>query len=198
MTRKTADDFQEETSPQTRGDDGKIRRMPISLTQGVLWQITGHQMLDGTDETHDAPVFSGIGFASRPPDNGSPEAIVAFVGGPSNPVIIATRDEATRATAFAASGELQAGETAIFNAGAIVLIKADGTIEIRSVGGAAVALATKADVDKIGTAIAGATVIANDGGASLQATILAGLGTSLHGAAGTTPWPVGTTKLKAE
>lgn len=161
MSRKTPDDFAHETSPQTRTIAGLVRRFVVTLTRTSLWQILGHRLLDDTDETHDAPVFGGIGYHARPPADGSPEAIVVFPGGASNPLIAALRDEKTRAAVFKIVGEMQADESAVFNSSAIVFIKAGGTVEIRSLAGAAVSLAKQSDLqalrDHVNTLLTGGT-----------------------------------------
>jgi phage gp45-like len=116
-----------------------IRRLAIKVTTRALWQLVGHD-----DESEDAvEVFSGIGFYSRPPESGAPEAILVKVGGASSHgVLIATRDEKTRA-AFAAIAALAANEVAIYNSSARVHIQADGTVVVDD-GSGAVSLA-KAD-----------------------------------------------------
>lgn len=170
--------------------------MAVRLTSRPLWQVVGHILLDNSTETRNVEVFTGVGFYARPHDNGRAEAIVIATGGSAGHfVAIATRDEDTRKKVAA---DLAENETQMHNDVAILRIKADGSIEARTAAGVAVKLPTLADVTKIGTAIAGATIAPGDGGASLKATISAGLPTSLHGAAGTTTWPVGTTKFKAE
>ena len=182
---------------------GSMRRMAIKVTSAALWQVIGHRMLDGGRETRDAEVFYGIGIWARPKSSERAEALVAFLGGNSgSPAIVASRNEdARRAVAAALNGGagLAEGEAVFYGSGGALLhVKADNTAELRLPNGTAVALALKTDVSKIETAIAGATITPGDGGASLKATIIAGLATSLHGTTGTTTWPVGTTVLKAQ
>lgn len=124
---------------------GAIRRMAISVTSRVLWQLSGFRNVDGTTESTEAEPFTGIGFYSIPPGGGAPEAITVMVGGGNSPAIVATRDEKTRATI----AKLAADETAVFTSKAIIVIKANGTVEIRSKDGTAVPLATKADIDAL-------------------------------------------------
>jgi phage gp45-like len=126
-----------------------LRRLAVKVTTKALWQLLGHD-----DETEDAvEVFSGIGFYSRPSDDGSPEVVLAKIGGSSDhPVIVATRDERTR-QALEEARDLAKDESIVFNSLAFVRVKADGTIEAASAGGTAVALATKADVDALQVAI---------------------------------------------
>jgi phage gp45-like len=132
-----------------------------------------------------AEPFTGFGFFSRPPSSGEPEAIVTSLGDASASVIVAVRDEKTRA---AVVGDLKVGETAMYNAKAVVYAKDDGTIEARSVDGAATELSTKADLATLKDAITNATVVAQDGGASFKSTLLLAL----------KDWPAGTKTFKAE
>lgn len=157
-------------SAVTRDLLGRIRRMAITRTNSAIWQIAGHVLLDGTKETRNAEVFSGHGFYARPPSSGTPEAIVVFPGGAGNPIIVATRDETTRKAVFQAAGELAAGETAIFNGTTIVVLKVNGTVEIRSVGGVAQALVTKADHDALVSWIKNQMVIITPSGNSTPGT----------------------------
>lgn len=132
MTRKGPADFGDEIGPAARAAAGAIRRMIVTLTSRALWQIAGHRLLDNTTETRDAEVFSGIGFYSRPPTSGSPEAIVLFPGslggGPAaGPVIVGLRDEKTRQ---AIAGSIAVDETMMFNGASVVHIKATGIVAI--------------------------------------------------------------------
>jgi hypothetical protein len=141
-TDNTTRQWRDETSPREREARGLVRRLVVNLTTGVFWRTVGHLLLDGNPETHLAEVFSGIGFYARPKSGHNAEAIVVFPGGASNPIIIATRDEDARK----AVAKLADDETAAFNSRTIILIKKDGTVEIRAANGTAQALATKADV----------------------------------------------------
>lgn len=183
--KRSPEDFRAEVSAAARDVAGLVRRMAITLTSRPLWQLVGHLLLDGTTrETRDAEPFTGVGFYSRPPADGNPEAVVVFAGAGGKPLIVATRDEKTRAAVFAAAGELGPGDAALFSPAAIVIAKADGTVEIRTPGGAAVALATLADVQALrdwaaGMAYGGSGSVVPVGGAA-------------------PPNPTGTTVLKAE
>jgi len=108
---------------------GLVRRMAVTLTDSTLWQVLGQRGGAGGDETADVENFSGIGFFSRPPSSGKPEVITVSVGGTKATVIVATRDEATRA---AMAGGVNEDETAVYNSSVMILVKADGTIEIGS------------------------------------------------------------------
>jgi phage gp45-like len=196
MSRKGPADFAAEVGPQARAIAGMVRRMAVRLTSRAFWQVAGHLLLDNTTETRDAEVFSGIGFYSRPPADGKPEAIVVFPGGASNPVIVALRDEKTRK---AVAGGLEPGETAMFNGSAIVVLKANGDIEIRSKDGVAQPLATLTDLTLLRAALDTAVIAIGANGA-------AAVGVAMDVAYAALPppfgphvaWPAGTGKLKAE
>jgi len=113
-----------------------IRRMAVLASVDGAWQLLG----PNEERSADVEVFHNIGFASRP-ESGSETAEVILVhvhGASGHPVVVASRDEATRV-------DLDEDETAIFTAGAIVKIKADDTIEIGTRGGTFSALVTQAD-----------------------------------------------------
>jgi len=178
----------ESTDPRWLKVAGMVRRMAISLTSKVLWQLVGYRLPDGSTEVTKAEAFTGIGFFARPPSSGDPEAIVMSVGDATVPVIVAVRDEKTRA---AIVGALKIGETAMYTDKALVYVKDDGTIEARSGGGTAAALATKADLDALKGAFTNWTPAPSDGGAALKALL-----TKLFG--DPPGWPVGTKTLKGE
>ncbi len=142
---KTVRELAQSVEPFRVKVTGSIRRMAIALTARTLWQLVGHRVGTQT-ETIQAETFSGIGFYARPPSTGKPEAIVLMVGDASAPVVVAVRDEKTRA---AIAGALAEDESAVFNTKAIVHVKADGTIEARSASGVAKSLATKDDIDAL-------------------------------------------------
>ncbi len=128
-TRSGPLDLARSVGSKAREVAGLVRRMVITRTRTAIWQVTGHRLLDGETETRDAELFGGIGFAARPSSEGDVEAIVAFPGGPGNPVIVATRQEAVRRVIGA---DLDADETQLHNSGTLIRIMADGTVEIRS------------------------------------------------------------------
>jgi phage gp45-like len=130
---------------------GLVRRLRVSVSSGVRWLLLGYDDGDNVEQI-DAEAFTGAGFASRPTGQG--EAIVCRVGAASgHPVIVATRDQSWSA----ALGDLEPGESAMFNGASVVRIKADGSITIGSIDGEAVPLATKADLDSLATWIAAHT-----------------------------------------
>lgn len=182
---KTSETLLEVTHPRWLKVAAMARRMAITLTSKVLWQLGGFRLPDGSQEVINAEPFTGAGFYSRPPASGQPEAIVINIESASAPMIIAIRDEKTRA---AIVGALQLGETAIYTDKSLFKINADGTMEGRSAGGSAGFLGTLADLQALKSAIQGWTPVANDGGAALKTAL-----TTLFA-----NWPVGTTKLKGE
>jgi len=132
-----------------------LRRMVVAATDAVLWALDGFEDDEGNVEREDAEVFSGIGFYARPASGADAEAVIVKIGGQSgHPVVVATRDERARQALEAADGAVAAGETALYNPGAVVRLTNSGEIHARAPGGAAVALATKADIDALRTWVA--------------------------------------------
>ncbi|HWU86208.1 MAG TPA: hypothetical protein VN253_02990 [Kofleriaceae bacterium] len=171
------------TDPFRAAVTGAIRRFAVKLTVKALWQLAGHT-IDGVQELVRAEVFGGIGIAARPPAAGKPEAIVVMVADAENPVVIAVRDEKTRA---AVAGSLAEDETACFNSLAILHFKSDGTIEARPVsGGPPVALALKSDVTAVKTTFDTHTHPGVTAGAAVTGAPAVPM-----------PAPVGTTTFKA-
>lgn len=155
-TRNGPGEWQEEASMRNRSMLGKLRRMVIGVTSRALWQVIGHKILDGKDETHDAEVFGGANTATRPGGRNA-EAIVMFGDTGSEPRIVAVRDpEMTSALIAILTGGLKLGEHAACagTAGTVACLmhlKADGTVEIRTAAGVALPLALKSDVDALAT-----------------------------------------------
>lgn len=172
------------TDPFIGAMRGLVRRMSVSRAGAVLWQLVGFRV-GRHQEAQTAEVFHGVGIHSIPSANGKPEAIVINIGGAAAPVIIATRDEATRAATT--PHDMVAGETVIYSEGAIVYLR-NGTVEVRTPAGAAKRLLTVDDGAALKQAIATAAVVATDGGAALKANIVGNLSS----------WPTGTTVLKGQ
>jgi phage gp45-like len=185
MSYRTAEDFAREAREWWRLLRGQIRRGAVTLTSSTLWQVLGQRGGAGGDETWNIEPFTGIGIYARPPSSGNPEAIVVAIGGAKTTAIVATRDEATRKLG---AGDLAEGETCVFNDKARIIVKADGTVEIRLHGGVAIPLATLADVQAIRAALDGHSH-----------TYVPGSGTPTTTTANpAVPAPVGTTVLKAQ
>jgi hypothetical protein len=190
----------ETTHPRWIQVAGMVRRMAISLTSKVLWQLVGFRLpyAQGgatAQEVLNAEPFTGIGFFARPPSSGAPEAIVVSVGDANAPMIIAVRDEKTRA---AIAGALQAGETAMYTDQAIVYLRGDGTIEARTAGGAATALATKQDLQILRAAIGSAVIAIGAGGANAINLACDAAVAVLVPPVSPPTWPIGTRTLKGE
>lgn len=132
------------TNPEKRSLRAMVRRLAVVATARVLWQLSGVRNLDGTTEVLNVEVFPGIGFYARPP-SGRGEVIMVNVGGANAPAVVASRDEQTRKDV----ADLDADEAAMFNSVATVHVTAAGTVDVRSAAGAAVPLATKADIDAL-------------------------------------------------
>lgn len=187
----------QDTNAERRSLLGRVRRMAVKLTTGTRWQVLGHRLLDGVIEALELETFPGIGFFARP-RAGKGEAVVISVGGSDHRVVIAVRDEELRQLA---AGGFAPDETGAFNSLAIVKIKADGTVEVRAIGGAAVPLATKADVqalrdyvnNQFSTASGHTHVVV--AGVTTTTTTVAVPGTPPTVAA---PNPAGTTVLKGQ
>jgi hypothetical protein len=141
----TVEDWAYERSPDRRHMLGAIRRMAVKLTEGAFWRIAGHILLDRKVEAKDAEVFGGIGFHSRPKPGANAEAIVVFPGGASNPCVVGLRDEDLRKQV----AQLDHDETCTFNSLTIIHHTNDGFVEIRTPGGAAFALPTLADYNRL-------------------------------------------------
>lgn len=153
----TSKDWRDLTSSEALRLAGSIRRMAVKITNvfkdGVttsasFWQLLGHLLLDNTtQETADAEVFSGVGFYARPPAGANAEAIVAFPGGPSNPVVVASRDEATRKKVAGACGQ---DEAFMFTSKVAIHMTASGEIQAYIVGGPVpIRVALVSDVDAL-------------------------------------------------
>lgn len=146
MGRPTIQDLRDRDGKPANSLRNLVRHYVITKASGAVWKLLGLIDGDGNKEREDAPIFPGIGIWARPPSSGAPEAIVNMVGAATgNPAIVAMRDEKTRAALDAALGGLKEDETAVFNSSAVVVLKVDGTIEIRSWNGTAQRLVTESD-----------------------------------------------------
>lgn len=189
MTRQTIEHLRQRTSQVYLRLRGLARRVVLSLTNNDgIWQALGYRGVDELGEDAEgekfvAEVFPGLGFYARPKRGAKPEAVIIHIGAESNhPVIIATRDKAAQVV-------LNEDETAVFNSQSVVLIKADGTVEVRDRSGVAVPLALKADVDALRTWLATHT----------HSGVTTGTGSSaVPVQAGTLPNAAGTSKLRGQ
>jgi phage gp45-like len=122
-----------------------VRRVTLSLSNNDgTWQARGYRGFEGAHGDTDgekfvAEVFPGIGIWARPKVGTVPEAIIVHVGGePGHPVIVATRQKEMQVA-------LEEDETAVFNSQSVLILKKDGSVEIRSRNGTAQKLVTLAE-----------------------------------------------------
>lgn len=201
MTYRKSEDFAEETSAFRRFVRGMIRRVAVTLTQTAKWQVLGQVGGAGGDETFEAEPFTGIGFYSRPPSSGNPEAVAVAIAGSKTTAVIATRDEATRQ---AMVGNLGDGETAMFNDKVKLVAKNNGTLVAVLPNGVELELALKLDLTILRSAMASATIAAGAGGANPIVIAADGLATTACATLtpprtpATPPWPIGTAVLKGQ
>lgn len=192
----TLSDLQRLLRPLGKQLANLVSRAVVSrVDDGTKFQTL--QVKAGVDEVRDGlERFQQYGLTSVPAPDA--EAVVLFVGGRRDVgYVVAVDDRRYRPTGLAE------GEVALYNkAGALVVLKADGSIEVNPAPGQvvklageadAVALASKvaAELEALKTAIDGWAPIASDGGAALKAA----LGTLFTGG-----WPasVASGKVKAE
>jgi phage gp45-like len=188
---ETIEERRDRTSPLARDIAGVLRWFAITLTSGPTWQVIGHLLIDGlTRETRSAAVFSGIGFYSRPKAGTNREAIVANIAGAENPVIIATRDEDTRARV----ADIDEDETMAYNTVVGVLLRKDNKILACMHGGTPVELAKASELNSLR-----AFVAAQFAAVGHSHTVVGGAttATAALGAVPTTSYP-GTQVFKAE
>lgn len=145
-------------------------------------QILQLGVLEGED-ADDCQRMQEFGFNSIP--QVGMEAVVVFPNGDrGNPYVVCIGDRTHRPEGWAD------GEAGTYNAfSAIMHHKADGTTEITG-GGAAVTLATKADIDKLLGVLDAWVVAATDGGGALKTLLNAAYSSGFAAA--------GTSKLKGE
>lgn len=183
-TRNGPEAHSKAVGPEARDFAGRLRRMIVTRSSSSIYQVTGHTLLDADTETKDAEHFGAVGFSSRPSSDEDTEAIVAFVGGPGNPIIVATRQEAVRKSM---SVGLLADETQLHNSLVLIRIKSNGTVEIRTKAGTASPLATLDDLQELRDWIHDDMVIA-----------VPSAGSSTPGTTTPPPTPAGTSVLKAQ
>jgi len=177
--------------------EGMIRRLEVTATESPDWQLDGgFEGAEGDRDLFEAPMYGVAGVYARPV--GETDAILVNVGGQSgHPAVISVRDTATREAIDDALGGVAAGETVVYNAASVVVIRTDGTIEIRSKDGTALPLPTLKSLEALEQAFNAWVVVPNDGGAALKAmlgTLFSGSGTF----SGNGAWPYATSKLRAE
>jgi phage baseplate assembly protein V len=156
-------------------------RLSNLVSRGVVTRVTDSGKLQTlqlgllSEETRDAVErFQQYGFTSVP--IAGAEAVVLFVGGRrDHGLVVAVDDKRHRKSG------LQAGEVAVYSqAGASVVLKADGSVEVTPKPGATVTLAGSADAVAKGSALN--TAITNLGTAIASAL-------TAMGASPATPMP---------
>ncbi|WP_428262894.1 hypothetical protein [Haliangium sp.] len=124
------------------------RQLALDESDGERVTALGREALDGSVEEDAMDSFGPVGLVGRPAGDATVEAAVAFVGADgAHPIALGYVDGTRRAVIDAVG--LGADETVVYNSQAVVKLLADGTVEIRSLGGTAVPLATKADVERL-------------------------------------------------
>ena len=169
------------TDPLLNSFRGAIRRLVITKAAAFVWDMLGVQLTPTNREPVRAEVFHGIGFAALPSRDGSPEAIVLNVAAATAPVVIASRD--IKGAKIAGVAGMKTGETMVYSEKAIIYMRDDGHVEVRTPSGTALSLATKADV----------TALAN----FVQGLAVGGTG-SAPIPPGSVPQPTGTTVLRGQ
>lgn len=140
----TVRERQEHISHERRAFFGMIGRMLVRVTRGDVWNLEGRTLISGEKETVRAQVFHGIGRIARPKAGRNVEAIVVREGAAAeNPTIVAHRDLDTQKAVF--PNGIGEDEQAVFNSVTLVYNRSNGTVEIRTPGGTALALPTLAE-----------------------------------------------------
>ncbi len=122
-----------------------IRRVTLAATAGGLWGIAGYVLDDddGTEFTEgddDDPIenFGGIHIYARPLSTDNAEAIMLHVGGEADhPVLVGARSEDARLRYVAEFGDIDPGETVLFNSSGTtrIIVSAAGQTEITLTAG---------------------------------------------------------------
>jgi hypothetical protein len=128
------------------------REVYVPESNGMVVTLLGRQAADGSFEEDRADALSPPGFVANPHEYSTVEAICNFVGADGDHPVCAGMLDHRRYEIVDKVG-LQHDETLIYTTKAIVKIKVDGTVEIRSVDGTAAPLAFKSDVDALQTRV---------------------------------------------
>lgn len=141
-----------------------LRRVSVTQSSGGVWTV--ELGVDETGETfrEQAEVFEGAGFSARPPTDQGEAILVTINASADHPVIIATRDEATRASVVKTVG-LEPDETIVFNSGYVLKLASDG-VKVGAVGGTFKAVALADHTHGPGTFTAGGDSVLGSSGAS--------------------------------
>lgn len=162
--------------------EGLVKLADVA-TKAIALQVA----VDDEDVADEVPLAQPQGLRFRPPADAE-AVLVAVDGHAEHPVALAAFDRDTCPT-----DGLEEGEGGLYYAGTFrVFLDSSGEVHLGAKAAsesASVASLVEAELDKIRSAIAGAGVTPNDGGAAFKAAILAAWGT--RGA-------VGSSKVKIE
>lgn len=183
LTRAQRDQIRAMIRPLRNRIDNMVARGVVTLVNNAVKMQKIQVGIQEGETADDVEHFQPFGFKSVP--LAGAESVLLFVGGDRNaPVAVVTDDRRHRPTGW------DDGEAGTFNAfSAQMHHKADGTTEITG-GGAAIPLATKADLDKLLTVLNNWIPVATDGGLALQTALLLAYPGSVTA--------TGTQKLKGE
>ncbi len=163
--------------------DNMVARGVVKLVNSAVKMQTIQVGIQESETKDKVEHFQPYGHHSVPLKGA--EAIIVFVGGDRNlPVAVVVDDRRSRPTSWVE------GESGTYNEfDAQMRHKADGTTEITG-GGAAEALATKADIQRLLDVLTAWVPVATDGGLKLKNDLIAEYGATYSA--------VGTQKLKGE
>jgi phage gp45-like len=153
--RHTAEFIAGATGQMARRLRGMLSRRDLDHdgSTGDRIRALGREAFDGSVETLDMDAFAPVGLIARPSSEDTVESAVGFVGADgSHPVALCFLDHGRRAVINAAG--LDADETLVYTSQAFIKLGADGSIELRTISGTAVALALKSDADALNARIA--------------------------------------------
>lgn len=140
MSYRYSKDTREEYAGKSKREvHGMVSVRELAEHTGQRAEAAGREALDGTSEDDEIEVFGQAGVAARPSENAAVESLVLLVGASGDHAAVAAQIDSTRATVIDATG-LEPDETIVYTSQSVVHIKADGTVEIRSLAGTAVAL----------------------------------------------------------
>jgi uncharacterized protein (DUF885 family) len=142
----------EENGKRSRQIRGMVSRrqfhQPDSEKNGQVQVVLGREAGDGSFEEDKVDVFQPVGLVANPHEYSTVESVTLFVGADGDhPVSAATLDH--RKYEIIDEVGLDADEVIVYTTTSIVKIFRDSHVEIRSIDGTAVPLATKADVDAL-------------------------------------------------
>lgn len=170
MTRESQESLRQRQGKLSLRLANVVRLVSIADASALEWVLEGLVDDDGNREDISAQVYSNVGFLSRPRTGVETEAVVLNVGGDSNsPLQVGSRDPALNDSYVEAEG-LEADQTVLLNSSAHVKVTGN-SVEVKSHGGAAVELATKADVERLRSELSSHTHTISSGSSAGTTTI---------------------------